>query len=283
MGTSESDFTLPVDSKADQTADFSVPEIYDNTKFTPPIDKRDGAAELKQTVGASGVDNPESERMLKGFSLKDGRAEARDKTFSKSPDDPRAETSKGTANIRDCAGPDCRDNRGEKRSFGEQVSEMIGKIGQFLQSVLPPEYAQYVQQYLPMAEQFIGNLLNGVNLTAGENGARRLELDLKQSHSIPDVLPGGNLELGPKLAFDMKWSGSGAEIRKIQGVKVAGGEVQSGRLDISSGEPSLNLTVKGQDGQTREVPVPLPNIQELIGGFQGLKTQMQNRRQQRKR
>lgn len=182
--------------------------------------------------------------------------------------EPSTFAASGAAGAKDqsaCPGGDCSEGN-KASSFSEKMSEVIGKIGQFLQSVLPPEYAQYVQQYLPMAEQFLGNLLNSASISDGQNGAKRLNLDLNESKTIPGVVSGEDLQVGPKLGFDMRWTGAGADLTNIAGLKVGNADVRSARLDINGGEPTINVSVVDKDGQTREISVPVP-IQELIGSF----------------
>jgi hypothetical protein len=155
-------------------------------------------------------------------------------------------------------------------SVMDRLPDIMSKIGQFLESVLPPEYAQYVQQYLPMAEQYISSLLRDVKTGDGPDGSKHLEAELNEPHSIPDVLPDTSLEVDSKIGFDMKWGADGAEVTNIQGLKLQGqtsGEVRSGRLEINDGSPTLFATVQGQDGQTSEVPIPLPDISSLISQF----------------
>lgn len=224
---------------------FAKPEAGGKTQLSSPAQETPAKpGEKPETIGRPPT---EKDNILGGFSL----------------------DTKAKAAAKSCDGPDCKDGKdGGMRSLGDKVSEIIGKIGQFLQSVLPPEYAQYVQQYLPMAEQFVSGLFNDVRVGEGQNGAKRLELDLKQSRSLKDVIPGTNVELGPKLALEAKWNGSGADITNISGVKVEGADLKGARLDINGGNPSLNLTVQDKNGQTKEIPVPLPNIQDLISNLQ---------------
>ncbi len=249
--------------------------------------------------------SPEKDSMLKGFSIDSGGGDNYDKhqgpPDNKQPDNKQANPSDfrppdpdsrpantdakpgnnnpGDYNPADnkttdnqVPKPDSNDQQQptDKQSFGDKLAGIISKIGQFLQSVLPPEYAQYVQQYLPMAEQFISSMLNDVQLSQGQNGENRLEADLKESHTVPDVLPGTNLQVGKKLGFNMKWGANGPELSDISGLQLSGdqeGEVTSGRVDIGDGNPTLYANIKGRDGSNTEVPIPLPDIQSLIGQF----------------
>lgn len=244
--SAESDFVPSVAKYDDQTSStlWNVPDLFSGKSSVPALENR-------SPVNGDNVFTPDnqSNRILNGFLVENNGA---DKTGFNSTD----KTSKGA-------------DRGEQaQSFGDKLSGIISKIGDFLQKIVPPEYAQYVQQYLPMAEQFISQLLNDVKTSSGQNGAQHLEADLKEPHTVPDVLPGSNLEVGQKVGFDMKWGENGPELNNITGLKLTGdtnGKIRGGRVDIGEGEPTLYATVEGDDGQTNEVPIPLPDVSSFLG------------------
>ena len=299
MSSPESDLNFPVEKAQESGTPFDAPEILKGTELPPALDTRPAflntsPAFLNASPESlnSAPGNKEKDQILKGFTLSDkdnfdkhqGPAE---KPPGAGPHEfvpPAPEDVKplpqpaSTDRTPPGAGPTDRQPNPtdqqpiDKQNLADKIAGMVQKIGQFLQSVLPPEYAQYVQQYLPMAEQYIGQFLKDVNLSRGQDGSNRLDLDLHESRTIPDVVPGSNLEVGRKLGFDLKWNGNGAEAKNIKGLRLKGqvnGDVTSGRVDIGDGNPTLYASVRGQDGKVSEVPIPLPDVQSLISQFQG--------------
>jgi hypothetical protein len=259
MGSSpESDISVPVKQQEEHNSAWSIADLFNSSRaLTPALDSRNpiennsshqsspGRQEERSILGNFSVGSPEG---------KNAQATSPDSQAGAAGDKARAEASALGAG-----------------SFGDKLAGIISKIGQFLESVVPPEYQQYVRQYLPMAEQFIGNLLKDFKFGEGPNGSKHVEAELKQSRTIPDVLPDTSLEVDPKIGFDVSAGANGAEINNIKGLHLKGpnaGEVRSGRLDFNGGEPTLNVTVAGADGQTNEVPIPLPSISDIMSQFE---------------
>lgn len=254
MGSSpESDFSIPVNQQESHSSPWSIADLFKGARSTPALDTSSSNESSLSNPGSSKQEVSGLNSILGNFSLgsHDGHPSPRSS-------DLQTPTSDNQAKAGDAA---------LSGSLGDNLSGIIAKVGEFLKSVLPPEYAQYVQQYLPMAEQFISKLLKDVKTGDGPNGSKHMEAELNEPQSIPDVLPDTSLEVDSKLGFDTKWDGSGLELSNIQGLHLKGqtnGDVRSGRLDINDGNPTLTTTVQGADGQTNEVQIPLPDISNLL-------------------
>lgn len=261
MGSSaESDFVVPPTQQHDggHVSPWSLPELFKGSEPFPHNDGRVADNSL-QNKSSSSPNERTTHSALPELSI------AQQKLLPEIPSVRTDQNSDQQHTARD-ASP-ARGDGLLNGSIGDKLSGIISKIGEFLQSVLPPEYAQYVQQYLPMAEQFINNLIKNVKTGDGANGSKHLEAELNQGQSIPDVLPDTSLEVDPKLGFDMKWGENGPELSNIEGLRLQGqtnGNVRSGRIDINDGNPTLYAAVTGADGQTNEVPIPLPDITNLL-------------------
>jgi hypothetical protein len=280
----ESEFQFPVEKHNDHTSPWAMPDVLSGGTL-PPILENPGpifnnlpditshnfpSAEIKTSPQGSATDKPagtrgsapelfnnstESKKILNGFSI-------------------GSETKSNISNGSDStpAGSDGGSKLGGLgdlfKSIGDKLPQILAKVGEFLQSKLPPEYAQYVQQYMPMVEQFISKMVKDVNLSQGQNGAQHLNAELQESQSIPDLIPGNTLNVDQNLSFDAKSSQNGAEISNIKGLHLSGdngGELRSARIDFGDGEPRIYASVQSENGDTNEVEIPLPDLSSILG------------------
>lgn len=169
--------------------------------------------------------------------------------------------------------PETSDRTSAPGSFAEKVKGFINKLGDFLNSVLPPEFAAPARQFLGQIGKFLTENLRGVDVSDRRpDGGRPIEINLEKPFTIPKVAGGQDLEVGPKLSFDMKVGPKGPELQNIKGVKV---KVAGGLVDADVTGARL---VRGEDGKLAieakvkaagiETPVKIPlNKTSLIPGL----------------
>ena len=147
MGSSpESDFSVPAKQQEEQSSAWSIADLFNSSRaITPALDSRNPIENIPSSQQSSGK---EERSILGGFFL-GGNAAPESKGAAAASRDGQAVGDRAKAEASALGGG----------SFGDKLAGIISKIGQFLESIVPPEYQQYVRQYLPMAEQFIGNLL----------------------------------------------------------------------------------------------------------------------------
>ncbi len=169
--------------------------------------------------------------------------------------------------------PDSGDRTARPGSFAEKVQGFIRKLGEFLTSVLPREFAEPAKQFLGQIGRFLTENLRGVDLGDRKpDGSRPIEVNFDKPVTIPKAVGGQDLEVGPKLSFDMKVGPRGPELNNIKGlkVKVAGGlvdaDVSSARLvRDENGKLSLEARVKAGVLPESTVKIPLNRTSLLPG------------------
>lgn len=244
-------------------------EFDENTGNNPPdrVEYGGGAVEdaysttLTATPGGKATEVPPE--LQTGLVLTDERG---DTLASCGPRGctPRRRGDTSPTTDRTAPGPEAGD-RPPAGSFAEKVQGFIKKLGDFLSSVLPPDFAAPAKQFLGQIGRFLTENLRGVDVQDRKpDGSRPIEINLEKPVTIPKAIQGQDLEVGPKLSFEMKMGPKGPEINNIKGlkVKVAGGlvdaEVNSARLvRDQDGKLAIEAKVKAAGLVETQVKIPL--------------------------
>ncbi|MBY0549211.1 MAG: hypothetical protein K2W95_18195 [Candidatus Obscuribacterales bacterium] len=160
------------------------------------------------------------------------------------------------------AAPTDSSDRGAGR-LSDKIAGFMQKLGQFLDRVLPPEWAQPARQFLSQISRFMSENLRDVNFGRNADGSQHVGVDIGREVTIPKAVQGQDLQVGPNVSFDTTMGPNGPELKNIKGlkVKVAGGlvdaDVRSARLTRDA-EGRLQMEARVKAGVLPESTVTIP-------------------------
>lgn len=160
------------------------------------------------------------------------------------------------------AAPGDSSDRGTGR-FSDKIAGFMQKLGQFLDRVLPPEWAQPARQFLGQISRFMSENLRDVNFERNADGSHNVGVDIGREVTIPKAVQGQDLQVGPKVSFDMTMGENGPELKIKSGlkVKVAGGlvdaDIRAARLTRDT-QGRLQMEAKVKAGILPESTVVIP-------------------------
>lgn len=160
------------------------------------------------------------------------------------------------------AAPGDSSDRGAGR-FSDKIAGFMQKLGQFLDRVLPPEWAQPARQFLNQISRFMSENLRDVNLGRNPDGSQHVGVDIGREVTIPKAVQGQDLQVGPNVSFDTTMGPNGPELKNIKGLKVRVGgglvdaDVRSARLTRDA-EGRLQMEARIKAGVLPESTVTIP-------------------------